>query len=185
MTALYSIGPPDGGGWRGATLRWRVNTADIVTILAPVLFEQGQYAALKPEGAGDGQVLVTYDAADGHVSVHAAQPITSIQLDSASGVFTGDPAANLGGPFDVDADAKVFKATFGSSLSDVDLGTVAPAGLEQGFLLADLTASGSYDAGGTFGSEVELRYIPEPSTLCLLVLGLLGFVTPGIRRLDK
>ena len=84
-------------------------------------------AAFKDPAKGEGtnQVVVNYDAKDGNVSVNAAQPITSISLESASGVFMGDAAANLGGPFDVDTDVKVFKAVFGSDFSEVDFGTVA------------------------------------------------------------
>lgn len=88
----------------------RFNTDDVVAALAGLTFETGSVlAALKDPKKGEGtdQVVVTYNAPDGNVSVNASQPITSISLESASGIFTGSPAANLGGPFDVDTDVKV------------------------------------------------------------------------------
>ena len=133
--------------------------------------------------AGTDQVVVNYDAADGNVSVNASQPITSISLESASGIFTGSAATNLGGPFDVDTDVKVFKAVFGSDFAQVDFGTVAGAGLGKDLLLSDLTASGSLaGGGGTFGPDVQLNYIPEPSTVILFALGLIGLVGVSRRR---
>ena len=165
----------------------RFTTDDIVAMLAATLFETGPYAvaALKnPKNAADpgtDEVVVNYDAADGKVSVTAMRPITSISLESDSGIFTGDPAANLGGPFDVDTDVKVFKAVFGGDFSNVEFGAVAAAGLAKDFLLNDLTASGSLaGGGGTFGPDVQLNYIPEPSAFVLLGLGVCGLL--GVAR---
>ena len=163
--------PPPGNGV--------FDTSDIVAALAGGNFEQGSVlvAALKDPAKGEGtnQVVVTYDAADGNVSVNATEPITSISLESASGIFTGSAAANLGGPFDVDTDVKVFKAVFGNQFSEVDFGAVGAANLAKGFLLDDLTASGSLaGGGGTFGPDVQLNYVPEPSTFILFTLALVG-----------
>ena len=162
------------------------DTSDVVAALGGGHFEKGSVlAALKDpaEGEGTDQVVVTYDAADGNVSVNATQPITSISLESASGIFTGSAAANLGGPFDVDTDVKVFKAVFGDQFSEVDFGAVAGAGLAKEVLLDDLTASGSLaGGGGTFGPDVQLNYIPEPSTMVLLSLGFVGLVVCARRK---
>lgn len=165
----------------------RFNTNDIVAALAGGTFETGSVlAALKdPRNSSDpgtNQVVVRYDAADGNVRVDASQPITSISLESASGIFTGSAATNLGGPFDVDTDVKVFKAVFGGDFTQVDFGPVAGAGLGKDLLLNDLTASGSLaGGGGTFGPDVQLNYVPEPSTFILFALGLIGFVGCGWR----
>ena len=160
-------------------------TSDIVAMLAEDLYETGPYAALRDAAAGDGtdQVVINYNSADGNFSVTAKEAITSISLESASGIFTGTEAQNLGGPFDVDSDPKIFKAVFGDNFSEVDFGPVADAGLAKDFLLNDLSASGSLAAGGTYGPDVQLNYIiPEPSTVLLLVLGVLGLLHCGQRR---
>ena len=175
---LYGGDPPPGDN--------RFTTLDIVAALGSGNYETGeiQLAAVKDEGQGDGQVTVTYDAADGNVSVQAAQAITSVSVESASGIFTEAAAQDLGGPFDVDTDDKVFKAVFGDSFSDVDFGAVAQAGLAKDLLLNDLIVSGSYLAGGTYGDGVELNYIPEPSALVLLGLGVCGLLGCVRRRVD-
>ena len=89
---------------------------------------------------------------------------------SAAAVFTGDPAENLGGSFDNDTDGNIFKATFGSSFGSLSFGTVAPPGLSEDFVAGDLTVVGSLAGGGDLG-QVDLVYIPEPSTRMLLGLG--------------
>ena len=73
------------------------------------------YAAIRPNGqSGDGQTSIVYVARTGEVAVDAPASVklTSINIDSAGGIFTGEAAANLGGSFDNDADNNIFKATF-------------------------------------------------------------------------
>ena len=93
--------------------------------------------------------------------------MTSINIDSAACIFTGDAAQTLGGSFDNDTDCNIFKATFGSSFGGINFGNVAQTGLAEDFLLNDLTIVGSLAGGGDLG-PVDLIYIPEPSTLVLL-----------------
>ena len=61
--------------------------------------------------------LNLYDPATGQIIIIPPEGVefTSINIDSASGVFTNQPADNLGGSFDNDSDDNIFKATFGSS----------------------------------------------------------------------
>jgi hypothetical protein len=66
---------------------------------------------------GDQQTSIIYDAATGRVEVDApaGAGLTSINIESAAGIFTGEPAVNLGGMFDIDTDRTSFKAMFGGS----------------------------------------------------------------------
>ena len=75
-------------------------------------------------------------------------------------------------------------ATFGSSFGSLSFGNVAQPGLSEDFVLNDLTVLGSLAGGGDLG-DVDLIYIPEPSALVLLTLGLLGLVACGRRRVPS
>ena len=158
--------PPAGDG--------QFDQLDIISALGPALYLTGPYAVVSANGQpDDGQTSVGYNTNTGEVWVDApaGNELTSINIDSAGGIFTGDPAANLGGSFDNDADGNIFKATFGSSFGSLSFGAVAQAGLSPEFMLDDLTVVGSLAGGGDLG-EVDLIYVPEPSTMMLLGLGL-------------
>ena len=101
----------------------------------------------------------------------AGTDLTSINIESAGAIFTGQPAQNLGGSFDNDADDNIFKATFGGSFGSLSFGNVAQAGLAKDFVLGDLTVVGSLAGGGDLGN-VDLVYVPEPDSVCLLAIGL-------------
>jgi hypothetical protein len=164
--------PPPGDGFFGQL--------DIVKALAAGKYLNGPYAAIRKGGArADGQTSVIYDANSGQVAVDApaAASLTSINIDSAAGIFTGDPAANLGGSFDNDADKNIFKATFGSSFGSISFGNVAQGGLSEDFVANDLTVVGSLAGGGALG-DVDLIYVPvpEPCTRLLLGFGLIWLV---------
>ena len=148
---------------------------DIVAALRSGLYLTGPYAAVLPDGQhSDGQTSLVYDANTGELAVDApaGTELTSINIDSAAGMFTGQPAENLGGSFDNDADTNIFKATFGSSFGSLSFGNVAQPGLNESFVLNDLTVVGSLAGGGDLGN-VDLVYVPEPSTIMLVALGLL------------
>ena len=93
-----------------------------------------------------------------------------MNIDSAGGIFTGTAAANLGGSFDNDADGNIFKATFGGSFGTVSFGNVAQTGLTKDFVLGDLSVVGSLAGGGDLGN-VDLVYVPEPTSVLLLSVG--------------
>jgi hypothetical protein len=153
--------PPAGNG--------RFDQLDIIAALAPGHYLKGPYAAIGPGGRrGDAQTSVEYNPSTGEVYVDApaGTNLTSINIDSAAGIFTGAPAQNLGGSFDNDSDTNIFKATFGSSFGSLSFGNVARTGLSQAMVLGDLTVVGSLAGGGALGN-VDLIYVPEPSTAAL------------------
>jgi hypothetical protein len=159
--------PPVGNGF--------FDQLDIIAALANGLYLTGPYAGVQSNGMlSDGQASIVYHADSGEVTIDAPAGIelNSINIDSAAGIFIGDAAQNLGGSFDNDADANIFKATFGSSFGSVSFGNVAQKGLSEEFLLGDLTAVGSLAGGGDLGN-VDLVYVPEPSTIGLFLFGLL------------
>ena len=159
--------PPAGNG--------RFDQLDIIAALAAGKYLQGPYAAISPNGdEGDDQTSIVYNPGTGELAVDApaGKNLTSVNIDSAAGVFTGDPAQGLGGSFDNDSDTNIFKATFGSSFGSLSFGNVAQPGLSEGFVLGDLTVVGSLAGGGDLGS-VDLVYVPEPGSLALFALGVL------------
>jgi hypothetical protein len=169
--------PPDGNGL--------FDQLDIISALAPGLYLTGPYAAVGIGGThGDSQTSIIYNPSTGELSVDAPSgtELTSINIDSAAGIFTANPADNLGGSFDNDADNNIFKATFGSSFDSLSFGNVAQPGLSEEFVSNDLSVIGSLDGGGSLG-DVDLIYVPEPSAICLLACGIIG--TIAARRLGS
>jgi hypothetical protein len=169
--------PPAGNGL--------FNQQDIIAAQLADKYLKGKYAALAPgDGVrGDGQTSIVYNPATGEVAVDApaTTQLTSINIDSASGIFTGAPAQNLGGSFDNDSDTNVFKATFGSSFGTLSFGNVAQPGLSKALVTNDLTVVGSLAGGGALG-PVDLIYVPEPATILLASLGLVALVSYAWRR---
>ena len=166
--------PPRGDG--------KFNQLDIVSALRNALYLKGPYASLQRGGqVDDGQTSLMYNAATGELSVDApaGSELSSINIDSAAGIFTAAPAKNQGGSFDNDSDSNIFKASFGSSFGSLSFGNVAQTGLDESFVVNDLTVFGSLADGGDLG-DVDLVYIPEPSTVVLVTLGL--FLLIGCTR---
>ncbi len=160
--------PPPGNGF--------FDQLDIVAALGAGKYLTGPYAAIGGNGnPNDEQTSIIYNPTTGEVGVNApvTKNLTSINIDSAGGVFTGAPAQNLGGSFDNDSDTNIFKATFGSSFGSLSFGSVAQAGLSREFVMNDLTVVGSLAGGGALGN-VDLIYIPEPSTFALAAIALLA-----------
>ena len=164
--------PPAGNGF--------FDQLDIIAALASGNYLTGPYAAIKDGGAqGDEQTSLIYDAVSGELSVDtpAGKDLTSINVTSAGGIFIRNKPAVLDGAFDNFAADNIFKATFGGSFADISFGNVAQAGLSEEFVLGDLSVVGSLAGGGDLG-DVDLIYVPEPTTIGLLVFGVLV----GLRR---
>ena len=123
---------------------------------------------------------IHYDANTGDFGWEANEQLTSIQVSSEAGIF-GTGSADVDFGFDagfcsfpdcITSPQRIFKATFGDSFGSFVLQNLVETGLTEEFLLRDLSATGSYSVGGPFGPDVELLYIPEPSTLLMMMIAL-------------
>lgn len=164
----YAAEPPRGDG--------TFNQQDIVAALQSGTYLTGAYAAISAGGQiGDEQTTIIYNAITGEIAVDApaSTELTSINIDSAAAIFTGDPPMNIN-PFGCCSDNNLFKATFGGSFGSLSFGNVAQTGLSRDFVLNDLTVIGSLAGGGDLGA-VDLIYVPEPSTWLLLSMAAVGF----------
>lgn len=151
---------------------------DIIAAQQAGAYLTGAYAAIASDGIrSDGQTSVVYDASTGDLAVDApfGTELTSINIDSAAAISTGKPEQNLGGSFDNDADNNLFKATFGDSFGSLSFGNVAQLSLSEDFVLSDLSVVGSLAGRGNLG-DLDLIYVPEPTTFVLMGLALAGAV---------
>lgn len=122
-------------------------------------------ASLRPNGTrGDNQVALIYTAATGEVELQVPKglAVNSISIDSASGIFVGEPAKNLADNADNHHSRyNIIKSVADKSFGDLSLGKVALKGLEEATLLEDLRAVGSLAGGaGAFG-DLALIYVAE------------------------
>jgi hypothetical protein len=156
--------PPPGDGL--------FNSLDIVAALTFGVYSTGPFAFQASVFDSEERTSIVYDGNTGELSVNAPvhTELTSIHIDSTLGIFTGSAAQILGGSFDNDVDDNNFEAIFGSSFGSLSFGNVAQPGLTEISLLDDLTVTGSLAGGGDLG-DVDLIYVPEASTVMLLVAG--------------
>ena len=126
---------------------------------------------------GDDIISLVYDPRDGSLELDAAgKQLTALEVKSAGNNMTGAKPAQVNGLFDVFSPAKLFVLKPSpNQFGNQDFGTPLPAGLSKDALAADLSVSGALFPQGGLGS-VDLVYVPEPSSLALFGLGLLGLV---------
>ena len=150
---------------------FRFDQLDLVEALATGIYPGPYPASAEDVDATGLTATLVYNPTTGNLGVETPNglELTSISIDSDSGIFSGT-AENLGGTFDLSSGESLFKATFGSSFGTTNFGAVAEPGLSLEFLRDDLTIVGSRLGGGALG-EVDLLFIPEPATWILLVLG--------------
>jgi hypothetical protein len=168
------------GDWNGDGL---FDQKDIVAALQMGKYLQGPYEALSGwVGTGDGHVTIVYNAVTGEVAAEVpGTELTVINITSSAGVFTGPGQRDLAERGILDnKDEHIWMANLGTSFGSFSFGNVAQTGLSEDFLINELTVFGALSGGGGIGA-VDLRYIPEPSTLVLLSLGIC-IVTFGRRR---
>ncbi|MCP4190406.1 MAG: PEP-CTERM sorting domain-containing protein [Planctomycetaceae bacterium] len=127
-----------------------------------------------PEVASDGLSII-YSVETGNLAVQATggTSLTTIQLDSQTGLFNGN-CVGLFGPFDVCSSDKVFTINT-DGFETIDFGNVLESGLPWEELEADLLANGSSSGGGfDVGSGPFLVHagVPEPSGLIGLITGI-------------
>ena len=132
----------------------------------------------------DGDPSIVYRASNGELALDLPNNIqlTAINIESEQGIFTGDPALGLGGPFDLDLDNTIFKAVNPNDPDGLNgfggfsLGTVAVPGLTPSQLADDLTIRASLADGGGAAGVFDLAYLanPEPSTMSILIMALIA-----------
>ena len=99
----------------------------------------------------DEQGFQKHNASTGELSLDSGLILSTVEIVSTAGIFTGDPAMNLGGNFDVDNDHKIFKLS-PEGFSQVTFGNVAIPGLPRSFIEQDLSILGSRLPAGPIGN---------------------------------
>lgn len=129
---------------------------------------------------GDGVFTLAYYPETGNLVMEndGTAPATTFELVASEALFnTANRPSQLTGLFDVFTGVKLFKLD-PAGYSDLDWGPVLPTGLSADDLGAKLKLSGSHLGGGALAGD--LRVVPEPSSMVMIALGLLGLVS--IRR---
>lgn len=146
----------------------RCNGIDIQAILAANLFGTGMYATMVPEAPVDANVelLVT---PDGLLIEPNGTPINGYVITSEDGLFTGQPAANLG-LFREDTDWRISGNFAYTRFQTHRLGKVLGEGLPWAALTNDLCFT--YTVAGAAGTFSGTIVVPEPTALTLFAVAM-------------
>lgn len=130
----------------------------------------------------DDRITLLYNPSDGSMGVEAnGEQISTLELTSESGIFTGTPVPDLVlPPFDVLTPVKFFLLKT-DGMGDTHFGPIAEPGLAFHALNADLTINGSILPSGGLGSP-NLAFVPEPASAGLALGGLVGLAFCRRRR---
>lgn len=122
-----------------------------------------------------------YDPSTGALTFESdAENATTVELKSTTGdLFVGDKPANHAGLFDVYTSVKSFKLD-PAGFASADMGNIG-TGNADAFLA--LEVAGAKVGGGnihSIGNGLSMQVVPEPSSLVLFGLGIMGLLR--IRR---
>ncbi|MCA9167394.1 MAG: hypothetical protein KDB23_06980 [Planctomycetales bacterium] len=162
----------------------RISNVIVIAALVTMFGSTSQAALPLGAGPGDDVISLIYNPMNGNLALDAAgKLITTLEIQSAAGYFTGTPADGMvQPPFDVYTPNKYFLLRT-SGIGDTDLGNVLPSGLTCFAVAADLTVLGSLKPFGSLGT-VDMFMCPEPSCLLPLGLGFMGVLRVNRRRHD-
>jgi hypothetical protein len=134
-------------------------------------------------------IVVSYDPADGNLTYDGnGLLVSTMELKSSSGLF--DPskvnADVIVGPFDVFTSAKFFRLDT-AGIARVDIGPVLPRELTVKLLIEDMQVECSFKPGlcrsaPGAGPYLYVISVPEPSSVALVICGVLGLCRPRHQR---
>ena len=124
--------------------------------------------------ANDGINFIYYQDTGDVLVESLSGPVTTFELQSATGLFTGVENDALKGLFDVNSAEKVFKLE-PPGFNDLHLPGLLPPGTPCTTLFADISIAGSFAVGGSL-APVNFSFCPEPSGSTLLAFAAIGLV---------
>jgi len=154
---------------------------DLLAVLAATAGDFPRQYATESTHAGDASPVVSVNAKTGNITIdYDGAEVSAVLIESQSGSFNEGASADwaTNGLFITDDESLLSNTTFTSTFSGVD-------DLGDGLLNTNLLANTDWASDVTvrfmrLGSQTleqaQVVVVPEPSTLCLLLLGSIGFL---------